>query len=202
MLDMEGQDIPPCLRLGQRVEIGPHSDKYEVQHQSGVFVSLLNARVFDLAPEPVKVRKHRLRCIKRLEPRKVLNDTQGNLHIVVFVKDIDTEDDQIARDAQEWLDFYERHLEARLQENLPRQAQADTPVDIVSPQAASEVSQGLAPSQQITNREFMRGLMVILLLVVLLKLIHDPSFLAYPINFSGLAKFMFFFIEMMYCLLT
>ncbi|KAK7961648.1 uncharacterized protein PG986_002473 [Apiospora aurea] len=74
--DLDGLVLPPGVALGKRTERSTHSDTYQVLHHSNV-VPFLEARVFDLAPEPAKVRKHRVRCIRRLETRKVLEETVG-----------------------------------------------------------------------------------------------------------------------------
>ncbi|KAK8850962.1 hypothetical protein PGQ11_013441 [Apiospora arundinis] len=161
--NMEGWEIPPgVVLLGKRVKIDVYYDKYEVHQRPGGVVPFLNAHVFDLSPDPIKVRKHRKRCIKRLESRKVLEDTRRNLHVVVFVKDLAAPKGQIPRDAQDWLDWYASHVHARQEEIISKQDQPDNIlVGTTSSRLGSESSIDLELDRQEVQGTFMDGALLV-----------------------------------------
>ncbi|KAK8073049.1 hypothetical protein PG996_006397 [Apiospora saccharicola] len=99
---LEGTILPPAgLRLGSRTEQRAHCDTYQViipyKHAFSSdlldqeIVPFLSACVFFLNDVPQKVRKHRLRCMRRLEFRKVFETRGDGCRILVL--QLDSHDD-------------------------------------------------------------------------------------------------------------
>lgn len=105
--DLSGTTLLPAgLTLGSRTEQRPHCDTYQVvipykyafntrllEHE---IVPFLGACVFFLHNVRQKVRKHRLRCMRRLEPRKVF-ETRGDGYRILILQ-IDTDADNRLED--------------------------------------------------------------------------------------------------------
>ncbi|KAK8121688.1 hypothetical protein PG984_010358 [Apiospora sp. TS-2023a] len=92
--------LPVMLTVGPRTEQGTHYDKYQVGISSDFvgcmldlvlrdyeIVPFLVACVFYLNGVPQKVRKHRLRCMRRLESRKVFELRRDGYHVLVIKVD-------------------------------------------------------------------------------------------------------------------
>lgn len=81
------------LVLGCQIGEDPHYKKYEVTDQWQLRRSDLVARVFQLDIEavPPKVRRHRLRCIKRMTGRTVFEVVVPDFRIVVCWSGVDAE---------------------------------------------------------------------------------------------------------------